>query len=36
MTHSRKFLLKGALLLKAWQAPISRPTMDINLLGGQQ
>ena len=31
--HSGKFLLKGALLLTAWQAPISRPTMDIDLLG---
>jgi hypothetical protein len=27
------FTLKGALLLTAWQAPISRPTMDIDLLG---
>ncbi len=25
--------MKGALLLTAWQAPISRPTMDIDLLG---
>jgi predicted nucleotidyltransferase component of viral defense system len=31
--HGEKFLLKGALLLTAWQAPISRPTMDIDLLG---
>jgi hypothetical protein len=31
--HSERFLLKGALLLTAWQAPISRPTMDIDLLG---
>lgn len=31
--HADKFLLKGALLLTAWQAPISRPTMDIDLLG---
>jgi predicted nucleotidyltransferase component of viral defense system len=31
--HSNRFLLKGALLLTAWQAPISRPTMDIDLLG---
>lgn len=31
--HSGKFLLKGALLLTAWRAPISRPTMDIDLLG---
>ena len=27
--HASKFLLKGALLLTAWRAPISRPTMDI-------
>jgi hypothetical protein len=31
--HAEKFLLKGALLLTAWHAPISRPTMDIDLLG---
>src|SRR5262249_4250677 len=31
--HSGKFLLKGALLLTAWRAPASRPTMDIDLLG---
>jgi len=31
--HGGKFLLKGALLLTAWQAPIPRPTMDIDLLG---
>ena len=28
-----RFLLKGALLLTAWQAPLSRPTMDIDLAG---
>src|ERR1700722_16263400 len=33
LPHADKFLLKGALLLTAWQAPISRPTMDIDLLG---
>jgi hypothetical protein len=31
--HVETFTLKGALLLAAWQAPISRPTMDIDLLG---
>ena len=31
--HVETFTLKGALLLTAWQAPISRPTMDIDLLG---
>lgn len=28
-----RFVLKGALLLTAWQAPLSRPTMDIDLSG---
>lgn len=27
------FVLKGVLLLTAWQAPITRSTMDIDLLG---
>ena len=31
--HVDKFVLKGALLLTAWRAPLSRPTMDIDLLG---
>ena len=31
--HVETFTLKGALLLTAWQAPISRPTMDIDFLG---
>jgi hypothetical protein len=31
--HSGRFLLKGALLLTAWRAAASRPTMDIDLLG---
>lgn len=31
--HSESFVLKGALLLTAWRAPDSRPTMDIDLLG---
>ncbi len=31
--HAEKFVLKGALMLTAWNAPISRPTMDIDLLG---
>ena len=30
---SDHFVLKGALLLTAWQAPVSRPTMDIDLAG---
>ena len=28
-----KFVLKGALMLAAWNAPLLRPTMDIDLLG---
>ena len=31
--HADKFVLKGAVMFAAWQAPISRPTMDIDLLG---
>jgi len=30
---SDRFILKGALLMTAWQAPLSRPTMDIDLAG---
>lgn len=32
-SHANKFILKEALLLTAWQAPLSRSTMDIDLLG---
>ena len=28
-----RFILKGALLLTAWRAPMTRPTMDIDLAG---
>jgi len=31
--YAEKFILKGALMFTAWKAPISRPTMDIDLLG---
>lgn len=31
--YSDRFLLKGALMLTAWRAPVTRPTMDIDLLG---
>ena len=31
--QAEKFVLKGALLLAAWRAPLSRSTMDIDLLG---
>jgi len=28
-----RFVLKGALLLRVWEAPVGRPTLDIDLLG---
>jgi predicted nucleotidyltransferase component of viral defense system len=31
--YSNNFVLKGALMLTAWEAPLSRPTMDIDFLG---
>ena len=31
--YADKFILKGALMLTAWNAPLLRPTMDIDLLG---
>lgn len=31
--HAGKFILKGALMLRAWQSPEHRPTMDIDMLG---
>jgi len=31
--HADRFILKGALMFLAWCEPISRPTMDIDLLG---
>lgn len=31
--HANRFILKGALMLRIWQAPETRPTMDIDLLG---
>ena len=31
--HREHFILKGALMLAAWDAPIARPTRDIDLLG---
>jgi predicted nucleotidyltransferase component of viral defense system len=31
--YRQSFVLKGALMLAAWQAPVSRPTRDIDLLG---
>lgn len=31
--HAEKLLLKGALLLRVWDIPMARPTMDIDMLG---
>ena len=31
--HADRFVLKGALMLRAWQLPEFRPTMDIDILG---
>ena len=31
--HAERFVLKGALMLKAWRSPELRPTMDIDMLG---
>jgi hypothetical protein len=31
--YANKLLLKGALLLRVWQIPLARPTMDIGVLG---
>lgn len=32
-TYSDRFILKGALMLAVWKAPVCRPTKDIDLLG---
>lgn len=31
--HAERFVLKGAQMLRAWDAPLARPTMDIDMLG---
>ena len=31
--YAQQFILKGALMLRIWNAPESRPTMDIDMLG---
>ena len=31
--YTEKFILKGALMLRVWDAPFFRPTMDIDMLG---
>jgi hypothetical protein len=32
-SYADKFILKGALMLPVWKAPLARPTMDIDVLG---
>lgn len=32
-SHASRFILKGALMLRVWQSPQFRPTMDIDMLG---
>jgi hypothetical protein len=32
-SHANNFILKGALMLTVWDAPLTRPTLDIDLLG---
>jgi Nucleotidyl transferase AbiEii toxin, Type IV TA system len=31
--HADRFVLKGALMLRVWNLPMARPTMDIDMLG---
>jgi hypothetical protein len=31
--HAENFILKGALMLRAWKSPVTRPTLDIDMLG---
>ena len=31
--HQKHFVLKGALMLRVWDAPAARPTRDVDLLG---
>ena len=33
--YKEQFVLKGAQMLRAWESPLARPTMDIDMLGGQ-
>lgn len=33
--HATRFYLKGALMLRLWDAPLSRPTIDVDLMGRQ-
>ena len=32
-SHAERFILKGALMLRVWNSPEVRPTMDIDMLG---
>lgn len=32
-SYVTRFVLKGALMLTVWQAPLSLPTKDVDLLG---
>ncbi|MDC7242380.1 MAG: nucleotidyl transferase AbiEii/AbiGii toxin family protein [Spirochaetales bacterium] len=32
-SYKKQFILKGALMLRAWKSPETRPTMDIDMLG---
>ena len=34
--HSERFILKGALMLTAWDLPVTRPTRDIDMLAQVQ
>jgi Nucleotidyl transferase AbiEii toxin, Type IV TA system len=31
--HANSYVLKGALMLRVWELPLARPTMDIDMLG---
>lgn len=31
--HAQYYILKGALMLRAWKSPEFRPTIDIDMLG---
>jgi len=33
--YKEQFVLKGAQMLRAWESPLARPTMDIDMLAGQ-
>ena len=34
--RARSYILKGALMLRVWNAPDIRPTMDIDMLGRER